>query len=806
MSKVNKFDKDKLTIAITPRIKKMREEVVHSKPILCSERALLVTEAYKETESEPVPIRRALTLKKILDNMTQIIWDGELIVGSHGSNGRRSSPVFPEFAMAWLEEELEENLETRSQDQFTVPEKVKEDLRGIFPYWRGKTIYDKFRSALPQETKKARDSGVFTRGLFENAGYGHNAYDIPKILKVGLKGIKEEIKEKLESLDLTREEDQDKRLFYEAALISCDAVIDYCKRYSQTALDMADKENDPVRKKELEKIADVCAWVPENPARDTWDAIQVVSFMQLIIQTETSGDSVSPGRLDQYFYPYYKKDMAEGKYDNQQIQELLDCLWIKFNEIIKVQSTESVRIHPGFPMTPTVTIGGLTPEGEDATNELSFLMLNSQEHIRLTNPQFTARYHKDTPNEFKLRAAEVVKLGTGMPAMFGDDKSIESMQRAYPDIPLERIRDYRIVGCIEYAPRGFQGRITGGWFNLARVVDLGLNNGVDRLTGEQIGPKSGNVEDFKNFDDVFESVRKQMEYFTKHLVINAAVVDKVQRENTPHIFLSCLTEGCIEKGKDMTEDGSLWGATAVAQVGLATASDSLAAVKKVVFEDKAISMKELKEAQDNDFAGEKGEEIRQLLLAAPKYGNDNDYADEVTKKATDMFFEVIESHKDIDGRPFTSMMLTLGGTVSHGFLTGATANGRKSKEPVSDSMSPSNGADEQGPTGVLLSASKIDQGHLAAGSVVNLKFTKTALGQGEDLQKFVDLADTYLLDLKGQEVQVNVVDGETLRQAQKHPENYQDLVIRVAGYSTRFVELAKELQDDIIDRTEHHAI
>lgn len=806
MSKVNKFDKDKLTIAITPRIKKMREEVVHSKPILCSERALLVTEAYKKTESEPIPIRRALTLKKILDNMTQIIWDGELIVGSHGSNGRRSSPVFPEFAMAWLEEELEENLETRSQDQFTVPEKVKEDLRGIFPYWKGKTIYDKYRSALPQETKKARDSGVFTRGLFENAGYGHNAYDIPKILNLGLKGIKEEIKEKLVSLDLTREEDQDKRLFYEAVLISCDAVIDYCKRYSQTALDMADKENNPIRKKELEKIADVCAWVPENPARDIWDAIQVVSFMQLIIQTETSGDSVSPGRLDQYFYPYYKKDTAEGKYDNGQVQELLDCLWIKLNEIIKVQSTESVRIHPGFPMTPTVTIGGLTPEGEDATNELSFLMLNSQEHIRLTNPQFTARYHKDTPNEFKLRAAEVVKLGTGMPAMFGDDKSIESMQRAYPDIPLERIRDYRIVGCIEYAPRGFQGRITGGWFNLAKVVDLGLNNGVDRLTGQQLGPKSGNVEDFKDFDDAFESVRKQMEYFIKHLVINAAVVDKVQRENTPHIFLSCLTEGCIEKGKDMTEDGSLWGATAVAQVGLATASDSLAAVKKVVFEDKAISMKELKEAQDNDFAGEKGEEIRQLLLAAPKYGNDNDYADEVTKAATDMFFEVIENHKDIDGRPFTSMMLTLGGTVSHGFLTGATANGRKSKEPVSDSMSPSNGADEQGPTGVLLSASKIDQGHLAAGSVVNLKFTKTALGEGEDLQKFVDLADTYLLDLKGQEVQVNVVDGETLRQAQKHPENYQDLVIRVAGYSTRFVELAKELQDDIIDRTEHHAI
>lgn len=791
---------------ITARVEKMREEVVNAKPILCSERALLITESYKETESEPVPIRRALSLKKILDNMTQIIWDGELIVGSHGSNGRRSSPVFPEFAVEWLEEEIDENLEIRSQDQFTVPQEVKDELKSIFPYWRGKTIYDKYRAMLPEDTKIARDSGIFTRGLFENAGYGHNAYDIPKILTVGLKGIKDEIEENLTDLDLTTNEGIERKLFYEAALISCDAVIDYCKRYSKTALDMAKEEKDPVRKKELEKIADVCAWIPENPARDIWDAIQVVQFMQLIVQTETSGDSVSPGRLDQYFYPYYKKDIEEGKYTNGQIQELLDCLWIKLNEIIKVQSTESVRIHPGFPMTPTVTIGGLTPEGEDATNELSFLMLNSQEHIRLTNPQFTARYHENTPNDFKLRAAEIVKLGTGMPAMFGDEKCMESIQKTYPDIPMDRVRDYRIVGCIELAPRGFQGRITGGWFNTARVIDLALNNGIDRLTGEQLGPKSGNVEDFKDFNDVFEAARIQMEYFTKHLVINAGIVDKVQSENTPHIFLSCLTEGCIEKGRDMTRDGSLWGATAAVLVGLATASDSLTAVKKAVFEDKSLSMKELKKAQDSDFAGEKGEEIKQILLSAPKYGNDNDYADEIMRKTTDMFFDIIESHKDIDGRPFTTFVLTLGGTVSRGVETGATADGRKSKAPVSDSMSPTNGADKEGPTGVLLSASKIDQSRTSSGNVVNLKFTKSALGEEKDLQKFVDLTDTYLLDLKGQEVQVNVVDGETLRDAQKNPQNYQDLIIRVAGYSTRFVELAKELQDDIIFRTEHHAV
>jgi len=800
-----KFNVDELTIPMTERVIKLREEVVHAKPILCSERALLVTESYKETESLPAPIRRALAFKKILDNMTLIIWDGELIVGNHGSNGRRSAPVFPEFSISWLEDEIDEKLETRTQDTFDVPQKVKDDLKSIFPYWRGKTVYDKYRAILPEDAKKARDAYIFTRDLFERFGYGHTAYDIPKLLKVGLKGIKEEINEKIKHLDLTTSEGLDKKIFYEAALICCDAVINYSKRYARVALDLAAKEENPVRKKELEKIADVCGWIPENPARDIWDAIQVVQFMQLLIQIETNGDSVSPGRLDQYLYPYYKKDLEEGRYTREQIQELLDCLWIKFNEIVKVQDSESVHIHPGFPLTPNLTIGGLTPEGEDATNELSFLMLNSQEHIRLTNPQFTVRIHKDTPNEFKLRAAEVIKLGTGMPALFGDERCIEALHKKYPDIPMDRIRDYRIVGCVELAPRGFQGRITGGWFNVARVVDLALNNGVDRLTGEQLGPKTGEPEDFKDFNDVLEAVRKQAEYFTKQLVINAAVVDKVQNQNTPHIFLSCLTEGCIEKGKDITTDGSLWGATAAVLVGLATASDSLTAVKKVVFEDKLITMKELKEALDSNYEGERGEEIRRLLLNAPKYGNDDDYADEVMRKMSSIFFDVIESHKDIDGRPFAVFVLTLGGTVAHGWKTGATANGRKAKEPVSDSLSPVNGADKEGPTAVLLSASKIDQSRLAAGNVLNLKFSKTAFGEGESLQKFVDLVDAYLIDLKGQEVQFNVVDAKILREAQKYPERYKDLIIRVAGYSARFVELAKELQDDIIARTEHEA-
>lgn len=788
---------------MTTRISQMREEVVNSKPILCSERALLVTEAYKETEDLPSPIRRAKILKKILDNMTQNIWDGELIVGSHGSNGRRSAPVFPEYAITWLEEELDEKLETREQDTFVVPSKVKEDIKGIYSYWKSKTIYDKYRAMLPEEAKNARDAYMFSRDLFERNGYGHTAYNIPKLLRVGLIGIKNEVYENLNNLDLTTPEGLDKKLFYEGVIICCDAVIDYAKRYSKTVLELALNEKDPLRKAELEKIADVCSWIPENPARDIWDAVQAVAFMQLIIQTETNGDSVSPGRLDQHLYSYYKKDISEGKYTIDRVQELLDCLWIKFNEIIKVQDSESIHIHPGFPMTPNLTIGGQTPNGLDATNELSYLMLNSQEHIRLTNPQFTVRYHKDTPLEFKRRVAEVIKLGTGMPAMFGDEGCMEAIKKAFPDMPMDRVRDYGIVGCVELAPRGFQGRVNAGFLNVARVVDLALNNGIDRLTGMQLGPKTGKPEDFNNFEQVLEAVRIQMAYFVKQQVINGAVVDMVQRQYTPHLFLSALIEGCIENGKDMTWGGSLWGATPILHVGLATAANSLTAVKKFVFEDKLLTFNEIKKAQDSNFEGENGNSIRESLLSAPKYGNDDDYADGIMKQMTEIFFDEIERHKDIDGRNYTSMILTLGGTVPHGWKTGATADGRKAITPVSDSMSPSNSSDFEGPTAVLLSASKIDQTRVLEGNVLNLKFSESAFGEGETLDKFIALIDTYLIDLKGQEVQVNVVNGDTLKKAQQSPEEFQDLIIRVAGYSARFVELAKELQDDIIWRTEH---
>lgn len=799
------YSQENFRLPMTNRIKIMRGEVVAAKPILCSERALLVTKAYRETEGAPMVIRRAEAIREVLQNMTVRIWDQELIVGNHGSNGRRSAPVFPEWATSWLEDELDEGLETRPQDRFIVPEKVKKDLKSIFPYWKGKTVYDRYRASVPEETKRAREVYMFTRDLFERGGYGHAVYDTPKVLKVGFKGIKDEIRQRLGKLDETRAGDQEMRSFYKALLITSDAIISFAHRFAEEAKRLAAQEINKDRRTELDKITRACAWVPENPARDFWEAAQGAWFLQLCVQIETNGNAVSPGRLDQYLYPYYKEDLEKGELTMVEAQELLDCFWLKLNEIIKVWDREATHVHPGFPMTQNLTIGGQTPDGLDATNELSHLMLNSHEHIRLQNPQFTVRIWRNTPDDFLMRVVETVRLGTGMPAMFGDETCIAAIIRT-TGMPLDRARDFRIVGCNELAPRGLQGRANGAYFNVARVVDLALNDGVDRLTGERIGPPTGEPSQFGKFDSVLDSVKKQMAYFIRLNVINNLVIDMAQREITPHVFLSSITEGCIEKGRDITWGGSLYGVTPIQGVGMATAADSLAAVKKLVFDQKKLTMSELKKAQDSNYEGPRGEEIRKMVLRAPKFGNDDDDADTVARKLYDIFFDEVESHRDIDSRPYTPMILTLGVTVPHGWKTGATADGRGATTPVSDSMSPTNGADRNGPTAVLKSASKIDMVRMMQGGILNLKFSKAALEGDRALRKFAHLVRTYLVDLKGIELQANVIDAMTLRDAQKHPENHPDLIIRIAGYSARFVELAREMQDDIIARTEHSMV
>lgn len=801
----SRFDEIK-KIAPTERVMRLRKAVLDAKPILCSERAVAVTKSYRETEGMHYIERRARAFYRILDEMTLNIWDDELIVGALGVNGRRSAPVFPEFSIEWMKDELDEILETREQDTFEVSGYVKDDIKGVFDYWEGKSIFSQYRRLLPDETKRIRDAYVFSRDLFERNGYGHTAYQVEKVLKIGLNGLREEVKAKYDELDLTDPDDFERKLFYDGLLICFDAVSNYAARYSKCAASMAEKENDPKRKKELLKISDVFARIPDNPASDIWEALQVIETMQIVLQLETSGDSISPGRMDQYLYPFYKNDIATGKFSNDEVQELFDCIWIKYNEIVKVQDTESIYIHPGFPMTQNVTAGGVTPNGNDATNELTYIMLNCQEHIQLQQPQFTFRYHDRTPNELKLRVAEVIEYGTGMPALFGDNGCIASMKKAFPDMPSENMNNYAIVGCVELAPEGFQGRVNGGFINLARIIDMAANNGVDRMTGVQLGPKTGDAREFGTFEEFFEAVKKQLAFFIRHQVINAMVVDYVQRTNTPHLLLSSMIDGCIEKGRDMTRGGSRWGSTPILIGGIATAANSLTAIKKKVFDERKYTMEEINSALNSNFEGEYSGDIQEDLLSSPKYGNDDDYADSVTVELLDAVFTEIESHKDIDGRTYGTFTVTLGGTVPMGWKTGATADGRKAGMPISDSLSPSNEGENGSPTAIFLSAGKVDQRHFRQGNVLNLKLTKTAIASQESKQKMMDLINVYFKELNGQEVQFNVVDAQTLKDAQKSPEKYKDLIVRIAGYSARFVELACDLQDDIIARTEHESI
>jgi formate C-acetyltransferase len=482
---------------------------------------------------------------------------------------------------------------------------------------------------------------------------------------------------------------------------------------------------------------------------------------------------------------------------------LLDCLWIKINELVKVWDTEATHVHAGWPMTQNVMIGGQTSAGLDATNELTFLMLNAQEHIRLAQPQFTMRVHGNTPHQLLLRACEVIKGGGGMPALFGDQAVIGALLSL--GIPVTEARNYAMVGCVEGSVIGAFGRNNGGYFNVARIVDMAINDGVDRLTGMQLGLKTGDASDFTSFDDVVAAVKKQMAHFVHLLVIEDNLIDMVQEELTPHIFASVLIPDCIAKGRDITSGGARYHWTTPFAAGVATAGDSLAAIKKCVFEDRKFTIKELNTALNDNFEGD-GMRVRQALLKAPKYGNDMGEADYMAKLVSDLFHDEVQRYSTWRGGRFVAGLFTLSSTVPHGWRTGATADGRRAKLPISDSISPTNGADLQGPTAVLLSASRLDHMRCGGGNVLNMKFTPGALESQGSLGKFATLIKTYLTDLGGYEVQVNVASVKTLRAAQENPEQYRDLIIRVSGYSARFVELAKEIQNDIIARTEHAAV
>jgi len=780
------------------RGQRLRKRVITVDPHICIERARIVTASYRETEGEHVLVRRSKAFDRIMRGISVYILDDELIVG-HQASTQRSAPLFPEFAVEWVNQEID-TFETRPQDRFVTTDEVKREFREeIYPFWRGRTLSDRLYSYLNEEIRLQRFvATVFSVGLHEDGGLGHVALDYEKILRRGLDGIKEEVREKLEDLVIWKPGDYQKKLFYEACISQCDSVIAFAERYTAKARAMAESETDAGRREELLQIATNCERVPRNPARTFHEALQSFWFTQLVPQIYDNGVSISPGRFDQYMFPYYVADLSEGRITREQAQELLEAAWVKFTEPIKVYRAVDAAFHAGYPMGQNLCISGVAPDGLDATNDLSYRCLEAHSHMLLMQPNFSARVHHNSPQQYLMKVAEAIRLGNGMPQITNDEVFVTALTNI--GVALEDAREYVPVGCVESAPVNAWGRCNGGYTNLTKIVELALSNGKCRITGKQVGPKTGDPRTFKHFDDVVEAYRKQMRYAIKTLATWDNLIDRTHAELMPTPFTSVLVGDCIEKGKDVTEGGARYNWTGPLGVGIANAGDSLMAVKKVVFEDKFLSVDELINALDSDFEGR--EELRQVLInKVPKYGNDIPEVDLLVKLATDIFFDTLKEFGTYRGGPFVGSLLPVASYVAFGMTTGATPDGRKARERLADGISPTTGMDVNGPTAVFRSVCRIDHRRCPNGVIFNQKINPAVISTPEGMKKFIELIRTYI-KMGGGHIQFNIVSADTLRDAQKHPEKHRGLVVRVAGYSAFFHEIHRDVQDSIIARTE----
>lgn len=785
---------------MSARVESLRDRILEFKPETCIERAIIVTDLYKKGEiyKQPMVVQRAMVLDEILRKMKVIINDGELIVGNRGTN-LRPGVIFPEMSVDWIERELD-TFETRDIDKFITPEPLKKTLReDILPFWNGKTVDERALAQMPEETRNFMKTGIFSTGRLKNS-MGHILPGYETVLKYGFSGIRERAEKELEEIDFTIGENIEKANFLRAVIICCNAAITFGRRFAEKATELSKDETDLVRKKELENIAKVCSRIPEFPAESFWEALQTFWFTHVIIHIETDGVAISPGRFDQYMYPYYAADLKAGKIDEQSAQELIECLWVKFSEILELWDEPFCRYNTAFPVAQNLILGGVTSDGSDATNDLTYMCLKATARVKLTQPNLAMRVHRNTPKDLLMTACEVIKTGVGMPQLFSDEVIIPSLMSR--KVSLLDARNYAIVGCVEPSiPAKTMGMTNAGFFNLAKLLEFALNDGICRLTGKRLSISTGDPRKFECFEDLMVAYKKQMEYMVKQMVIALQAIELAHREMMPTPFLSCTIDDCISRGKDVIEGGAIYNYTGPQGLGTGTVADSLAAVKKLVFEEKVISMDKLLEVLDKNFEGY--ETVRYMLMnKAPKYGNDDDYVDLLAKRALNIYCDEVDKYTNPRGGIFQPGAYSVSGNVPHGLMVGATPDGRMSREVISDGVSPSPGRDRKGPVAVVKSVSKIDHIRATNGTLLNQKFHPMVLSDQKGMQSFEDLIRTYLVDLGGMHVQYNVVSAETLRKAQCEPEKYRSLIVRVAGYSAFFVELSPQLQQHVIERTE----
>lgn len=792
---------------LTERMKEFREEVLDEKPYIDAQRAILATLAYKENLNQPRVMVRAKMLEKVLDNMSIYIEDKSLLAGNQATKNR-NAPIFPEYTMEFVMNELDQ-FEKRDGDIFYITEKTKEQLREIAPFWQNNNLRARGEALLPEEVRVFMETGVFGMEGKLNAGDAHLAVNYERILKDGLRGYEKRVKEYKATLDLTNPDNVDKYCFYNAVLIVLKAVRNFANRYSVLAKDLAEKEMNQKRKIELLEISRICSKVPYEPAETFQEAVQSVWFIQLILQIESNGHSLSYGRFDQYMYPYYDRDIKNGTIKESEALELLTCLWIKTLTINKVRSQAHTLSSAGSPMYQNVTIAGQTTDKKDAVNDLSFLVLKSVAQTRLTQPNLTVRYHKNINKHFLDECVEVMRLGFGMPALNNDEIIIPSFMDW--QVKEEDAYNYSAIGCVETAVPGKWGyRCTGmSYINFPRMLLCTMNNGVDLTSNKRFTKGYGYFTEMESYEELLKAWDKTIREITRYSVIVENVIDKASERDVPDILCSALTDDCIARGKTIKEGGAVYDFISGLQVGIANMADCLAAIKKLVYEEKKITRQELWDAILDDFSSPKNKKIQEMLIReAPKYGNDDDYVDQLIVEAYDSYIEEIEKYPNtrynrgpIGGIRYAGTS-SISANVGQGMSTMATPDGRNAFEPLAEGCSPAHNSDKNGPTAVFKSVSKLRTNKITGGVLLNQKMTPQMLSTEENRQKLELLIKTFFNRLHGYHVQYNIVSKETLIDAQKHPENHKDLIVRVAGYSAFFNVLSKKTQDDIIGRTE----
>lgn len=782
------------------RTRKLRAWIRDVVPHICHERAVLITESFKETEGEPMPTRRAKALEHIFANMSIWIHEGELIVGNMASTPR-SAPIFPETCTNWVKRELHTFWE-RPVDKFYVTDETYRILMDeVFPYWKGKTIEDRAMGYVPEESRNAWliEHRVFNPMLYLRNGVGHMIANYHTPVQIGFNGIIRKYEEFLNALDMSEPESLQKKIFYDSVIRTLKAVIAFARRYAALAEKLADEEQDPVRQSELLEIARVCTKVPAEPAETFWEATQTFWFVQMLIQMEIDGTGVSTERYDEIVYPYYKKQRDEGSITLEFAQELIECLWIKFWETMNVYDLDNATYFSGYSLGQVLTIGGVDRYGRDDTNEITYLCMDAERNINLAQPNLAVRINRNTPDDFLFKVCKHIARGSGKPHLFNDEIIIPSLMSE--GCSLEDARNYTIIGCVE---GGIGGKMNAwantSMFNLVKCLELALNDGVCMLTGQQVGPHTGKIEDMHTLEDIIEAYYAQVRFFVRHMTICANAIDYAHQNLLPLPFLSALFDDCLNNGKDVTCGGAKYNFSGPQGVGVADVADSLMALKRLVFDEKKYSLLEFKQAMRDNFEGHVC--LYNDIQDVPKYGNDNDEVDAFATMIGRQYCEEVARYRNARGGKFHAGLYPVSANVPMGMDVGAMPNGRKSRTPLADGVSPSAGADLEGPTAVVKSVAKLDHIKASNGTLLNMKFNPDILQTDEQIEKFMAVIRTYF-ELGGWHVQFNVVSAETLRAAQKSPQDYKDLLVRVAGYSAFFVDLDRSLQENIIARTEH---